>query len=284
MLSPQKAGKQIARQQRSFGAFTLMELLVVLGMVVIVSVMLVPALAATKPNSKVAQCLNDKRQLTLAWQMYAADNSDSILSCITWIQAGSFQTSSYMDWTSSSRNTNTDALTNPTNALIARYVKSAAIFKCPGDYYQSSAQSVIGPRVRSVSLNAALGSSPTFVGPAPGGGSYVSCKKMSDLAKPGPAAVFAFLDEHPDSINDGVFSLDPGCPPGLEYWRDLPASYHNGAVGISFTDGHAEAHKWMDARTVQSVNYTPWGTKYPSHYNVMVSADYEWLDARMPYR
>ena len=210
MLSPQKAGKRIARQQRSFGAFTLVELLVVLGMVVIVSVMLVPALAATKPNSKVAQCLNDKRQLTLAWQMYAADNSDSILSCITWIQAGSFQTSSYMDWTSSSRNTNTDALTNPTNALIARYVKSAAIFKCPGDYYQSSAQSVIGPRVRSVSLNVALGGSPTLVGPAPGGGSYISCKKMSDLAKPGPAAVFAFLDEHPDSINDGVFSLRSG--------------------------------------------------------------------------
>jgi len=297
MISLQTAGNRVVRQQQSCDAFTLTELLVVLGTVVILSVILVPALAATKPNSKAAQCLNSKRQLALAWQMYATDNSDLLLGYTTWIS------SSFMDWSTSSANTNTDYLTNPTNALIARYVKSAAIFKCPADYYQSPAQSAANlVRVRSVSLNGALGggSGPTVEGLAPGGGHYFgagpglsagSCTKMSDLAKPGPAAVFAFLDEQADSINDGAFMLNPGWAPGHEFWRDLPASYHNNAGSFSFADGHAEIVPWhvlvSKKRTNWPVTYfnypdsttSPWGS-----VNLGINADYEWMDAHMPYR
>jgi prepilin-type processing-associated H-X9-DG protein len=280
MISFHETGRRVAKQQ-SCDAFTLTELLVVLGTIGILSVILVPALAATKPGSKAAQCLNSKRQLTLAWQMYASDNSDSILSCTSWVTNGSF-----MDWSSSSANTNTDYLTNPTNALIARYVKSAAIFKCPADYYQSPAQSAIGPRVRSVSLNAALGGKPTFMNQ--NGKTYFSALKTSDLGIPGPAAVFAFLDEHPDSINDGQFMLDPGYAPGMEHWRDLPASYHNNAGSFSFADGHSEIHLWM-------VNKPPFPTVYPVTYqtsfpspwakkNLGANADYEWMENHMPYR
>ena len=34
---------------------------------------------------------------------------------------------------------------------------------------------------------------------------------------------------------------------------DYPASYHNGAGGISFADGHAEIKKWVDPRTVPAL-------------------------------
>jgi prepilin-type processing-associated H-X9-DG protein len=62
---------------------------------------------------------------------------------------------------------------------------------------------------------------------------------------PKPAEIFVFLDEHPDSINDGYFINDAY---GWK-WNDLPASYHNGAASFSFADGHSETHRWLLAST-----------------------------------
>ncbi len=60
------------------------------------------------------------------------------------------------------------------------------------------------------------------------------------------------LDEREDSINDGFFVVDmAGYPGTMRILRivDYPASYHNGAAGIAFADGHSEIHKWIDPRT-----------------------------------
>lgn len=281
------------------GAFTLTELLVVLAMIGVLALVLTPALAATKPNSKVAQCLNGKRQLTIAWQMYAADNADSLISYSAWITGT-------MDWTSSSANTNVANLTNSAYALIASYNKSAAVFKCPADYYQSTAQMAanMGPRVRSVSLNGALtgsgGSGPTVKGSGPNGGTFFGfggaggCTKMSFLSRPGPSATFVILDEHPDSIDDGIFMFDPGSSLSSEYWRNLPASYHNGAAGISFADGHSEVHKWTEVggstpsaqirKTVYPVIFANGTGRWGTSITFSSSADYSWVNAHMPYR
>ena len=51
------------------------------------------------------------------------------------------------------------------------------------------------------------------------------------------------IDEHPDSINDGYFINNPSGTA----WQDIPASYHNGACGFSFADGHSEIKKWKSA-------------------------------------
>ena len=122
------------------------------------------------------------------------------------------------------------------------------------------------------------------------GRTYFSAIKSGDLNTPGPSSVFVFLDEHPDSIDDLQFMLDPGYAPGGEHWRNLPASHHNGAGSLSFADGHSEIHKWMVHgpifNTVFPVTYqnypisssSPWGMP-----NLGVNADYEWLDDRMPY-
>jgi prepilin-type N-terminal cleavage/methylation domain-containing protein/prepilin-type processing-associated H-X9-DG protein len=221
--------------------FTLPELLVVIGIVAVLALTLGPALAAPKPGNKAAECLNNKRQLTIAWLMYASDNADSLISPTTWVGDN-------MSWSSSPQNTNTALLTDPGDAPIASYNRSAAVFKCPADYYQSAANP--GPRVRSVSLNLVLGGSPTIQG-----GTYIKAKKLTDLAKPGPAMVYVFLDEQADSINDGAFAFDPGYAQGSERWRDLPAAYHNGACAISFADGHAEMHTWLETRGVNKTTY-----------------------------
>src|SRR5260370_2839250 len=81
------------------------------------------------------------------------------------------------------------------------------------------------------------------------GGGFTAYNKISDIVRPPPNNLFVFLDEHPDSINDGFFltDMDP------YYWLDLPASYHNRACGFSFADGHAEIHKWPDPVPCPSV-------------------------------
>src|SRR5450631_3144414 len=74
--------------------FTLVELSVVLATVAILAALLYPALAAPHPNSQAFQCLNNQRQIVLAWQMYAADNHD-VLPPNDWY-SGSGQPVAYM--------------------------------------------------------------------------------------------------------------------------------------------------------------------------------------------
>lgn len=64
---------------------------------------------------------------------------------------------------------------------------------------------------------------------------------------PAPANIFVFIDEHPDSINDGYFLMQWTYP--FE-WVDLPASFHNDSSALAFADGHCETHQWHDASTL----------------------------------
>ena len=80
-----------------------------------------------------------------------------------------------------------------------------------------------------------------------GCGGYTKYKKMGDVAKPGPAMTIVFVDERCDSINDGEWCTSMrGWPdkPALWVMIDFPGSYHGGAGGLSFVDGHSEIHKW----------------------------------------
>jgi prepilin-type processing-associated H-X9-DG protein len=70
-----------------------------------------------------------------------------------------------------------------------------------------------------------------------------------------PAMRFVFLDEHPDGINAGGFANMMIENSATARIIDFPASLHNGSGGISFSDGHAEIHKWRDARTRAPVHY-----------------------------
>jgi prepilin-type processing-associated H-X9-DG protein len=106
-------------------------------------------------------------------------------------------------------------------------------------------------------------------------GTFFVAKKMVDLRFPGPSMVWVFWDEHPDSINDGASFNDPLNTTGN--WTDLPASYHNGAGGLSFADGHSEIRKWVDSSTKLPVQYIDYGGTTASPYR-----DYRWLAQRIP--
>jgi prepilin-type processing-associated H-X9-DG protein len=80
---------------------------------------------------------------------------------------------------------------------------------------------------------------------------YYVFRKMTEITVMGPAKAYVFIDEHPDSINFGDFAvaMNDGLPTTRAYMIDVPASSHNGAGGLSFADGHAEIHRWLDPRT-----------------------------------
>lgn len=294
--------RQTAHHHRSrpgSSAFSFIELLVVIALLAILTLVLFPVFAASAPDSKIFQCLAEKRQLTLGWIMYLGDNSDRLMAVAdnnTGSYAAINNTSSspdynFMDWSSNAYVTNTSGLVGPT-ALMSQYVADARTYKCPSDTYLGFQNR--GPRTRSVSLDGSLdggpGGAPTFNSGIPGR-VYFEARKITDLAMPGPANIYVFLDEQADSVDDLKFMLDPGLPSTGEKWRNLPAGYHNGADTISFADGHTEAHRWQAwggiFTTVLPVAYNnynfqltpPWGSRVLVH-----NADYEWLDNRLPYR
>jgi prepilin-type processing-associated H-X9-DG protein len=97
---------------------------------------------------------------------------------------------------------------------------------------------------------------------------------------PNPANFFVTLDEHPDSINDAYF-LNDANPVTFQQWGDLPASYHNGACGFSFADGHSEIHKWRSWVTKQPVRLTSGFQAFPFSSDFGAKVDAAWITSRM---
>jgi prepilin-type processing-associated H-X9-DG protein len=79
--------------------------------------------------------------------------------------------------------------------------------------------------------------------------------KTASMILPTPSMLWVLIDEHPDSINDAGLSVECGLTGASAMIVDMPASYHDGACGISYADGHSEIHKWQDSRTRYPVNY-----------------------------
>ena len=220
---------------RSAVAFTLIELLVVIAIIAILAGLLLPALARSKTSAVAIVCGNQQRQLTIAWQLYADDHADRLVNnhgvgetrnrTNTWAN-------NILDWQISEGNTNTALLTG---ALLGRYVGgSAKVFKCPAD----NSRADNGPRIRSVALNALVGDPGELTNKF--NPKWTQYFRHADMLQ--PAQTFVFLDEHPDTINDGFFMNRLSDAPK---WGNLPGSWHAGAAQLSFGDGHIELHRWL---------------------------------------
>jgi len=239
-----------ARNEKPRG-FTLIELLVVIAIIAILASLLLPALAKAKTKAQGIQCLSNLKQLTLGWILYADDHLDNLVwNDLT--PTGSGWVRGILNYDGSNPdNTNTMFLTDPQYAKLAPYTATTAgVYKCPADRSTVKTRGGVRPRVRSLSLSQAMNSQDDWL-------SYLTKKKYhvfrknGDINVLGHAKAYVFIDEHPDSINYGDFAvaMNDELPPARIYMIDVPASYHNGAGGISFADGHAETHKWLDTRT-----------------------------------
>lgn len=229
--------------------FTLIELLVVIAIIAILAALLLPALSRAKVRAQAVQCMSNQRQLTLAWIMYADDNQDWLPPNVSGARSRNGWVEGWLDWAGSADNTNVLFLAN---AKIGPYTKNIGIYKCPADVYDCRIKGIPMPRVRSVSMNSYVGVVELDYGQRQNPPCYIY-RKMSDIKLPAPSNLWVFVDEHPDSINDGWLT-DPW--PGGGGWGDLAASYHAGSCGLGFADGHGEIHKWRDKGTLQPIRKT----------------------------
>jgi prepilin-type processing-associated H-X9-DG protein len=260
----------------------LIELLVVIAIIAILASLLLPAVARARSQSQKAFCLNNTRQLSLAATLYSQDYDDRLPYNLGATEIKEIlRRGEKHNWANSVLNweldpDNTNVVLNTEAALGGYLGKTARVFRCPSDSALSQIQRQAGwtDRSRSFSMNAMVGDAGAFLVGAgnTNNPNYHQFRKFSEFTS--TTDIFIFIDEHPDSINDGYFLNRP-----YNYeWNDLPASWHNGGANLSFGDGHSESHRWVNNSTRKPPQ--PDAAQLPFPIAAPERSDFYWLIKR----
>lgn len=265
-------------------AFTLIELLVVIAIIAILAAVLLPVLATAKKKAQGTYCVNNLKQLDLAWLMFAQDNQDHLPLNLRNSQFGGWVNG---DQTVPSQEVIPYYLADypaTTPPQLGPYVaKNTPVFKCPADLRQASFGGTVNgtpwplasyPATRSYSMNGCVG---LTNGDNIGAGAKVF-RKTTDITQ--PTQLFVMIEEGAITINDGIIFFFAGNDPVAGGWGDCAGAYHGQASGVNFADGHAEFHHWRGA--VAKYGNMPYGSMSPSAFdsaadsNFPISSDPDW--------
>jgi len=237
-------------------AFTLVELLVVIGVIAILAALLLPALLGAKAQALRAKCVGNERQLHAVWAIYPSDNDDRLVANggdlsptsanpHLWVYGG--------DHMSQATLTNWLYLVGANFALFTSYQPNHSVYKCPADnstWPLMTTPPKMVTELRSYSMNCYMGmplNSPYAVYPVDSlSSSYKVYLRTSDFKTDSPANRFVFMDVNPANICTPAFGVDMT----LRTWIHYPSYLHRERGVIVFADGHVEVHRWMDGRTM----------------------------------
>jgi len=229
-------------------AFSLIELLVVLVIIAVLAALLLPSLAKVKDDAKFIACLNNLKQLQSGYLMYVHDHNDWLPQNISRTIFPN-QVNTRGSWVLGNAKMDVNT-TNLEAGTLYQYLKASGVYRCPAD--KSTVTDAPGLyRTRSYSIQLWLNSTLTD-------GTYAdtalddrfNLPRFGQILNPSPSAIWVFIDEHADTIDDGVFIIGKGPnPTGPDFWVSYPADRHSNGANLSFADGHVEHHRWRFRRT-----------------------------------
>ena len=314
IISP--APQSLPASSRARQGFTLIELLVVIAIIAILAAMLLPALAKAKQRATTAACLNNEKQLTLAWIMYSDDNNDLLVNLNTYVSPGTITGSPKqgIPWRVDIYNNQmvipgvTLPPTTEANWKLAtemgfeqpyssgavtiegplyKYCKNPDTVHCPGDKRYQLKVNAAAPQGR-YSWDSYSGA--TFLnGEAAVGNDARTLYKRTAITRPSDKFVWVegadMRGENVGSWGMNVYGTVAANFTDARF-QDSPAAFHVTNATFPFADGHAESHKWISGATIAYGNDTTQnkdsGGASQTAANYAGNPDLQWIGSHYP--